>query len=94
MEDQVREKFEAWVIRETGLRPLWEYGGYASQLVDNWWHGWMAATASHAAEVEALRSALQRISLAQPDRLDHSIDVGIIERAARIAADALKGEPK
>ncbi len=33
--------------------------------------------------------ALTRLSHAKPDQLDHSADVAIIERAARISADAL-----
>ena len=33
---------------------------------------------------------LSRISYAKPDRLDHSIDVGIIERVAKIAKKALE----
>jgi transposase-like protein len=37
----------------------------------------------------ALTVALMRISHAKPDRLDHSTDVAIIERAAHIATAAL-----
>lgn len=39
--------------------------------------------------VARYEGALKRISQAKPDRLDHEIDVTIIERAARIAKDAL-----
>ena len=41
------------------------------------------------AEVAALREALEKISKAKPDQLDHSIDVAIIQRAARIASAAI-----
>jgi 2-oxo-4-hydroxy-4-carboxy--5-ureidoimidazoline (OHCU) decarboxylase len=78
--DQVRAKFEAF------------FGKYDRAYEAPCWEAWQAATASHAAEVEALRHALRRIAYAQPDRLDHSRDVAIIERAARIAAAALKGD--
>ena len=46
-------------------------------------------------ELDELRAALSRISHAKPDRLDHSVDIAIIERAAKIAREALertKGE--
>ncbi len=36
-----------------------------------------------------LLEALQRISLAKPDQLDHSIDVAIIERCANVARAAI-----
>ena len=36
-----------------------------------------------------LLEALERIAQAKPDRLDHSADVAIIERAARIARAAI-----
>lgn len=40
---------------------------------------------------EKLEAALKRISFAKPDRLDHQLDVTIIERAAKIAKAALDG---
>lgn len=36
-----------------------------------------------------LLEALQRIARAAPDRMDHAVDVAIIERAARIAKEAI-----
>ena len=43
------------------------------------------------AERDRYRAALEKISHAKADGLDHSIDVGIIERAAKIAKAALSG---
>jgi len=43
-------------------------------------------------QVEALREALERISKVKPDQLDHSIDVCIIERCAKVARAALAKE--
>lgn len=40
--------------------------------------------------IKIMRNALQRIAKAQADRLDHAVDVSIIERAARIAREALE----
>jgi len=39
--------------------------------------------------IDRMRDALSRISYAKPDRLDHSLDVAIIERAASAAKQAL-----
>lgn len=39
-----------------------------------------------------LLAALERIAEAKPDRLDHSVDVAIIERAAKIARTAIAKE--
>jgi hypothetical protein len=93
--DQVREAFEHW-FSDGGEHPLAcqraADGGYLLAQAESSWTAWQAATASHAADVEAIRDALRRIALAKPDRLDHSRDVAIIERAARIAAAALKGD--
>jgi hypothetical protein len=86
--DQVRARFDAWWKQKSEpLHPSMRF-----VLSEVAFDGWQAATASHAAEVEAMRDALRRIAYAQPDRLDHSRDVAIIERAARIAAAALKGD--
>lgn len=37
---------------------------------------------------DRLREALQRIAKAEPDRLDHAIDVGLVERCAKVAREA------
>jgi hypothetical protein len=51
-------------------------------------------TLKHIAKLERdnreLREALERIAFAKPDRLDHAIDVAIIERAANIAGEVLE----
>ena len=41
------------------------------------------------AAIPKMFEALSRIARAKPDRLDHTIDVGTIERAARVAHAAL-----
>ena len=39
--------------------------------------------------LKVARDGLEKISYAKPDCLDHSIDVGIIDRASKIAKQAL-----
>lgn len=46
------------------------------------------------AEVERYKAALERISRARADRLDHALDIAIIERASRIAREALSPRSK
>lgn len=60
------------------------------------WKGYVSVPISVAEKLDArivrLRAALERISCVKPDRICHALDVAIIERAARVAADALKGD--
>lgn len=64
MADQVREAFEAWCLKEgrlpAGLKRRGD-GEYFYDVVQSDWESWQAATASHAADVEALRSALKAV---------------------------------
>ena len=64
------------------------------------WHGEPAVSIDFARELERevaalkidaerMREALERISHAKPDQLDHALDVAIIQRAANIARAAL-----
>ena len=39
--------------------------------------------------IRAALEALERISKAKPDQLDHAIDVAIVQRCAKVAFDAL-----
>jgi hypothetical protein len=75
--DQVRDAFEAWF--EADALPLehsnWfrldTDGDYQLDYVGWCWKGWQAATASHAAEVEALRKALTKLCTQFPT--DHDM---------------------
>jgi hypothetical protein len=60
--DQLKAAFEAWAGKRGYALDSMTYddGAVEYHSAETWslWLGWQAATASHAAEVEALRSAL------------------------------------
>jgi hypothetical protein len=93
--DQVREAFEHW-FSDGGEHPLAcqraADGGYLLAQAESSWTAWQAATASHAAEVEALRSALEDLLDAWDCIADlEGWDKDHIEAAAKARA-ALKGD--
>jgi hypothetical protein len=96
--DQVRDAFEHW-FSDGGEYPLACQrsgdGGYLLAAAESSWTAWQAATAPHAAEVEALRSALQRLAsteaFALPRVLHAASDVELLMRID-FARAALKGD--
>jgi multidrug resistance efflux pump len=72
--DQVREAFEHW-FSDGGEHPLAcqraADGGYLLAQAESSWTAWQAASASHAAEVEALRKALTKLCTQFPT--DHDM---------------------
>jgi hypothetical protein len=89
--DQVRARFDAWWKQKSEpLHPSMRF-----VLSEVAFDGWQAATASHAAEVEALRSALQRLAsteaFALPRVLHAASDVELLMRID-FARAALKGD--
>lgn len=70
---------------EKGIYACWgEHGAHAEAFNDM-----EKELSTLRAENERKTRALERISHAKPDRLDHSLDVTIIERCARVARAAL-----
>lgn len=69
MADQVREAFLRWA-KDNGFNvdARFENVGKLSQFLatEHAWQGWQAATASHAADVEALTKAAQRLCRSFP----------------------------
>lgn len=82
----LRMPYELAMSSELLRRQFWDR---AQEAADR-----LAAAESRAeaaeAERDALREVLGRISKVRPDRLDHSMDVLIVERCAMVAGQALK----
>jgi hypothetical protein len=94
--DQVKAAFEAWAKTQGYEMDSMTYDDGAVEYYssETWalWGCWKAATASHAAEVEALRSALEDLLDAWDCIADlEGWDKDHIEAAAKARA-ALKGD--
>ena len=64
MTDELRAKFEAWLIdteiTHEDVSALWVVDGYANGYIGSLWEGFEAAHASRDAEVEALKRDAER----------------------------------
>jgi hypothetical protein len=93
--DQVRAAFDAWIDKPDEGCGLSLRRVMSDRSIDMAWMGWEACAASHAAEVEALRSVLQRLAsteaFALPRVLHAASDVELLMRID-FARAALKGD--
>jgi hypothetical protein len=65
-ESEARAKFEAHyegLFDLSKTTDVWRRERYVHEAIESIWYGWRDCAASHAAEVEALRSALRQIAV-------------------------------